>query len=106
MATRTQSFHSVVAITDSFAAPYSTTVARLPADKRRTFNSALPDANNVKGIYIGGTGNYKVFAELLDSGDVIPFLDLPGGVFHRMVVTRILQDSRYTTDAPNILVYY
>lgn len=108
MAEQRYSGKTPVAITDSFSNPYDGIVGNLPTQYRRVFNELLPPG--ACGIYIGGSGNYKLFVEPegVDEGNyiVVPYLQIAGSIIHPMSVQRIMQDDRYTTDAPNIIVLY
>lgn len=101
-------------VVESFAAgtPYRTMVEALPSAAQVHFNVQYPNsgAKYPWGIYIGGTGTYKLFVELgggqADGRSAIPFLDVPGGTILHICTRKILKDDRYTTDAPNILVLF
>jgi hypothetical protein len=95
-----------IVIADSFGAPYLSIAQGFPAAYRRNFNDQLPAG--ARGLYIGGNANYKIFVELdgMPSGVIIPYLQLAGGIIHPICPRIIYQDTRYTTDAPNIIVQY
>jgi len=79
--------------------------ALLPRENRRTFNQLLPAG--ARGILIGGTGNYDLFIEHeMEPGRVIPYYQIAGGVIHPICPGTIVNNIRYTTDAPNITVVY
>lgn len=97
-----------VAIVETFAAgsPYRTIVENLSRHKRASVNTDLMIQGRCpSGIYIGGDGNYKLFVMDID-GDVVPYLQIAGGVVHPIQAKQIMKDVRYTTDAPNVLVIY
>lgn len=85
--------------------PYYKMANNLPALNRVNFNDPLP--GRARGIYIGASGNFDIFIELPgNSGVVIPFLGIAGGVTHPICPAIIWRNDRYTTDAPNIVVHY
>jgi hypothetical protein len=105
MSLHTFTVSTVVPIVDSFTGPYLTMTQNLPAAETRTFNSLLP--KGAKGIYIGAAGTYDLFVEFEGTtGIVFPVLGMLGQRYYEMNVTRLHSSSRYTTDAPNILVLY
>lgn len=82
--------------------------ARMPASRRRSFNGLLPSPTEMRGVYIGGTGNYDLFVQETgaEDGDVTPYFQIAGGIVHPISCCRIINNDRYTTDAPNIVVLY
>jgi hypothetical protein len=109
MADRTRSGTFSVVITNSGSDDNVTThFERLPANRRRNFNQLLPSPTEMRGIYIGGSGNYKLYVQETGAqdGEVTPYLQIAGGIVHPISCCRIIRDDRYTTDAPNIVVLY
>lgn len=98
-----------VAIVETFSSSgaYRRMVENLPSQKQASANASLNKHGCLpSGIYIGGTGNYKLFVEDVD-GDVTPYLDIAGGIIHPISAASIRKDNHtYTTDAPNVIVLY
>lgn len=109
MADRARSATNSVVITGSCdAASREDLFARMPTARRRGFNELLPDPIAMRGIYIGGTGNYDLFIQESgeNDGDVTPYFQIVGGVVHPISACRIIKNDRYSTDAPNIVILY
>ena len=88
------------------AQAWASAAATLPANRRRGWNTDLP--GHPRGLFIGGDSTYRLFVQEVggNTGEIMPYIDIAGGIVHPIKARRIIHTATHETDAPNIVILY